>query len=153
METPAAQVRPNDFLSLLILQIWGMKGTWTPSTALIMGNHEEEDKIGKSLTVWIKRNHSRNLEKQWRLKRQNKSRDLCHHKQQHETGKINCWRQYLPLSEYHSCETPTKERPRGGKSKLGNAEPEKSRHKVLWMVELLWPGSIPSQTEQDAVGM
>lgn len=51
METPAAKVHPNDFLSLLILQIWGMKGTWTPSTGLIMGNHEEEDKIGKSLTV------------------------------------------------------------------------------------------------------
>jgi len=72
MERGAVKICPNDLLSLLSLQICGMKGTWTPSTALIMGSHDKKDKIGKSLAVSIKRNHSRNLEEQWRLKRQNK---------------------------------------------------------------------------------
>lgn len=43
------KICPNDLLSLLSLQICGTKGTWTPSTALIMGSHDEADKIGKSL--------------------------------------------------------------------------------------------------------
>lgn len=147
METGAVKVCPNDLLRLLSLQICGVKCAWTPSTALIMGSQDEEDKIGKSLTVWIKRNHSGNLEQQWRLKRQNKPRDGCYNRQHHETGQMNCGRQQLSQSECHYHETPTKEAAREDESKQENIEPEGSRSKVLGMAELLWPGSVPSQTE------